>query len=45
MLNKKADRGELELEYNDVSRTTILIHYNMLTSAQEHDQKGFRYTY
>ncbi|CAO2657903.1 Nn.00g071630.m01.CDS01 [Neocucurbitaria sp. VM-36] len=27
-LNKKADRGELELEYND-----------------EHDQKGFRYTY
>jgi hypothetical protein len=41
--NKKADRGEIELEYNvSFSQSYEL---QKLTSQQEGDQKGFRYTY
>jgi hypothetical protein len=45
--NKKADRGEVELEYHDVRFPSVL-HFckpRILTSEQEGDQKGFRYTY
>ena len=44
-LNKRADRGELELEFHDVS---FALKYNccrILMRTQETDQKGFRYTY
>lgn len=44
-LNKRADRGELELEYNDVSAVFSLSSCKILTSVQDGDQKGFRYTY
>jgi hypothetical protein len=43
--NKKADRGEIELEYHGVSFTVELLAERKLTSEQEGDQKGFRYTY
>jgi hypothetical protein len=45
--NKKADRGEVELEYHDVRFPNVLnfCKPRILTSEQEGDQKGFRYTY
>jgi hypothetical protein len=45
-LNKRADRGEIELEYNDVSiACSPSFPRKTLTSRQDGDQKGFRYTY
>ena len=44
-LNKRADRGEIELEYNDVSLSNPEAHCIMLINIQDGDQKGFRYTY
>ena len=44
-LNKRADRGEIELEYNDVSLSKPQNHCRMLTNVQDGDQNGFRYTY
>jgi tellurite resistance protein TehA-like permease len=43
--NKKADRGEIELEYHDVSFLDYVCISTLLTIIQEGDQKGFRYTY
>jgi hypothetical protein len=43
--NKKADRGEIELEYHGVSFAGNSLAERRLTSEQDGDQKGFRYTY
>ena len=47
-LNKRADRGEVELEYNDVSFcASALLGCTDINKfpLQDGDQKGFRYTY
>jgi hypothetical protein len=44
--NKRADRGEVELEYNDVSVIELCEDsFSWADKMQENDQKGFRYTY
>ena len=44
--NKRADRGEVELEYNDVSSLEMRdCSCSRTNKSQENDQKGFRYTY
>jgi hypothetical protein len=44
--NKRADRGEVELEYNDVRGTALCDDsFSRANEMQENDQKGFRYTY
>lgn len=42
--NKRADRGEIELEDSDVRGTHSQKRCNELTKNQEDSQKGFRYT-
>lgn len=42
--NRRAERGEVELEDSDVSPSSLLETYRQLTNEQEDHQKGFRYT-